>query len=101
MSVLERDWWAGPHGEAFDRALNGLLDEDDAADVIALVQESFVPRANYRGAVDALQAIYDRHHMQGDGSAGAVSGDALRALGIDPDAAPASPSSRETDREES
>jgi hypothetical protein len=40
----------------------------------------------HRGAVSALQSIYDHHHMNGDGSAGQVSSDALRALGIDPDA---------------
>jgi hypothetical protein len=57
VNVVERDWWAGPHGEAFDRALNGLLDEDDAADVIALVQESFVPRAIHRGAVGAIESL--------------------------------------------
>jgi hypothetical protein len=39
----------------------------------------------HQGAVEALQSIYDRHHMAGDGSAGQVAGDALRALGIDPD----------------
>jgi hypothetical protein len=55
VNVVERDWWAGPHGEALDRALNGLLDEDDAADVIALVQESFVPRAIHRGAVERAE----------------------------------------------
>jgi hypothetical protein len=43
-------------------------------------------REQLRGAVSALQSIYDRHHMNGDGSAGQVSSDALRALGIDPDA---------------
>jgi hypothetical protein len=43
-------------------------------------------RHELAGAVEALQAIYDRHHMTGDGSAGRISGDALRRLGIDPDA---------------
>jgi DnaJ-class molecular chaperone len=46
-----------------------------------------IPASDHQEATDALQAIYDRHHMNGDGSAGKVSGDSLRALGIDPDAA--------------
>jgi hypothetical protein len=38
------------------------------------------------GAVEALQKIYDWCHMAGDGMAGKISDEALRALGIDPDA---------------
>jgi hypothetical protein len=65
MSATEREWWAGPHGEAFDRALNGLLDEDDAADVIALVQESFVPRAIHQEAVsDATTLARELHRFR-------------------------------------
>jgi len=52
----------------------------------AMLAELKEVRQRLAGAVDALQAIYNRHHMNGDGSAGKVSGEALRALGIDPDA---------------
>jgi hypothetical protein len=65
----------GPHGNRLDAH----------GDDWAWSEVEVVPADAYQGAVDALQAIYDRHHMAGDGSAGKVSGDALRALGIDPD----------------
>jgi hypothetical protein len=52
----------------------------------ALENDGMELAAKLGEAEEALQEIYDRHHMTGDGSAGRVSGDALRRLGIDPDA---------------
>jgi hypothetical protein len=62
------------------------LADDNGAEAMRRGKEVVALREQLAGAVSALQSIYDRHHMNGDGSAGQVSSDALRALGIDPDA---------------
>jgi hypothetical protein len=88
MAAIEYDRWFCTCGFEFTLSgEGGLCPHRRDGREHKTVKEAYVtlPAADYRGAVEALRAIYDRHHMVGDGSAGQVSGDALRALGIDPD----------------